>query len=104
MSESVNERGSRASKVGVVTSDKMDKSVTVRVERTVLHPLYKRYVKRSAKFLAHDEQNACKPGDVVEIVESKPMSARKRWRVRRIVQRAAALADLGTEAGREGQP
>jgi ribosomal protein S17 len=62
MSESTHARGSRASKVGVVTSDKMDKSVTVRVERTVLHPLYKRYVKRSAKFLAHDEENACKPG------------------------------------------
>jgi small subunit ribosomal protein S17 len=99
MSESGNARGSRTSKVGVVTSDKMDKSVTVQVERTVLHPLYKRYVKRSAKFLAHDEENACKPGDVVEIVESKPLSARKRWRVRRVVQRAAKLADLGTPEG-----
>ena len=104
MSESTTERGSRATKVGVVTSDKMAKSVTVRVERTVLHPLYKRYVKRSAKFLAHDEENACKPGDVVEIVESRPMSARKRWRVRRIVQRAAAVADLKPPAGEEGQP
>ena len=94
MSESTTERGSRATKVGVVTSDKMDKSVTVRVERTVLHPLYKRYVKRSAKFLAHDEENACKRGDVVEIVESRPLSARKRWRVRRVVQRAAEMADL----------
>jgi small subunit ribosomal protein S17 len=104
MSESTTERGSRATKVGVVTSDKMAKSVTVRVERTVLHPLYKRYVKRSAKFLAHDEENACKLGDVVEIVESRPMSARKRWRVRRIVQRAAAMADLTPPAGQEGQP
>jgi small subunit ribosomal protein S17 len=93
-------RGSRATKVGVVTSDKMDKSVTVRVERTVLHPLYKRYVKRSAKFLAHDEKNACRPGDVVEIVEAAPLSARKRWRVRRIVQRAAGVR----QAAREGQP
>jgi small subunit ribosomal protein S17 len=103
MSESTTERGSRATKVGVVTSDKMDKSVTVRVERTVLHPLYKRYVKRSAKFLAHDEENACKPGDVVEIVESRPMSARKRWRVRRVVQRAAGVREPGPGAG-EGQP
>lgn len=103
MSESGNARGSRASKVGVVTSDKMDKSVTVRVERTVLHPLYKRYVKRSAKFLAHDEANACKAGDVVEIVESKPMSARKRWRVRKVVQRAAELASPGAPARTDGQ-
>ena len=104
MSESTHARGSRASKVGVVTSDKMDKSVTVRVERTALHPLYKRYVKRSAKFLAHDEENACKPGDVVEIVESRPLSARKRWRVRRVVQRAAAVAEVATLPGEEGKP
>ena len=103
MSESTHARGSRASKVGVVTSDKMDKSVTVQVERTVLHPLYKRYVKRSAKFLAHDEENACKPGDVVEIVESRPLSARKRWRVRRVVQRAE-VAQVAAPAGEEGKP
>ena len=82
-------RGSRSTKVGVVTSDAMDKSVTVRVERTVLHKMYKRYVKRSAKFMAHDESNSCRVGDTVEIVETRPMSARKRWRVRRIVSRAA---------------
>jgi small subunit ribosomal protein S17 len=104
MSESTHVRGSRATKVGVVTSDKMDKSVTVRVERTVLHPLYKRYVKRSAKFLAHDESNACKPGDVVEIEESRPLSARKRWRVRRVVQRGAQVADAATRVGEEGKP
>ena len=104
MSESTDVRGSRAIKVGVVTSDKMDKSVTVRVERTVLHPLYKRYVKRSAKFLAHDEANACKPGDVVEIVESRPLSARKRWRVQRVVQRATEIAEGPTLAGQEGKP
>ena len=96
MSESRQERGSRATKVGVVTSDKMNKSVTVRVERTVLHPLYKRYVKRSAKFLAHDERNACRPGDVVEIEESRPLSARKRWRVLRVVQKGAGLDAVAT--------
>ena len=79
---------SRVSKVGVVTSDKMDKSVVVRVDRFVQHKLYKRYVRRSAKFMAHDESNACHVGDTVEIVESRPLSARKRWRVRRVVRKA----------------
>lgn len=83
----------RATRIGVVTSDKPEKSVVVRVERLVLHRLYKRYVRRTAKFMVHDEQNRCRVGDTVEIVESRPLSARKRWRVRRIVRRAA-----GTEA------
>jgi len=60
-------RGQRATRVGVVTSDKMDKSVVVRVDRTVKHKLYERYIKRSARFMAHDESNACKIGDTVEI-------------------------------------
>jgi small subunit ribosomal protein S17 len=79
----------RANRIGVVMSDKPDKSVVVRVERLVLHRLYKRYVRKTARFMAHDEQNACKVGDTVEIVESRPLSARKRWRVKRIVRRAA---------------
>lgn len=79
----------RATKVGVVSSDKPDKSVVVRVDRLVLHRLYKRYVRRRASFMAHDEKNECRVGDTVEIVESRPLSARKRWRVRRIVRRAA---------------
>jgi small subunit ribosomal protein S17 len=83
----------RATRIGVVTSDKPEKSVVVRVERLVLHRLYKRYVRRTAKFMVHDETNRCRVGDTVEIVESRPLSARKRWRVRRIVRRAA-----GTEA------
>lgn len=78
----------RTSKVGVVASDKMDKSVVVRVDRIVLHKLYKRYIRRSARFMAHDESNQCKTGDTVEIVETRPLSARKRWRVRRIVRAA----------------
>jgi small subunit ribosomal protein S17 len=78
----------RVTKVGVVTSDAMNKSVVVRVERLVQHELYKRYIRRSAKFMAHDEANECRVGDTVEIVESRPLSARKRWRVRRIVRRA----------------
>ena len=78
----------QTAKVGVVTSNKMDKSVVVRVDRTVLHKMYKRYIKRSTKFMAHDEQNRCNIGDTVEIVESRPLSARKRWSVRRVVRTA----------------
>ena len=85
-------RSRRTVKLGVVTSDKMDKSVVVRVDRTVKHGLYEKYVKRSAKFMAHDEKNECRTGDTIEIVESRPLSTRKRWRVRRVVRRAAGAA------------
>jgi small subunit ribosomal protein S17 len=84
----------RATKIGVVTSNKMDKSVVVQVQRIVQHRLYKRYIKRSATFMAHDERGECNVGDTVEIVESRPLSARKRWRVRRVV-RAVSEAALG---------
>lgn len=77
----------RASKVGVVVSDKADKTVVVRVDRIVRHKMYKRYVRTKAKFMAHDEKNEAKVGDTVEIVESRPLSAQKRWRMRRIVKR-----------------
>ena len=86
MSENVQSR--KVTKTGVVTSDKMDKSVVVQVDRIIMHKMYKRYIKRSAKFMAHDENNACKIGDTVEIVESRPLSSRKRWRVKRVVRRA----------------
>ena len=89
----------RAKKVGVVTSDKMEKSVVVRVDRIVKHKLYKRYVKRTARFMAHDEQNRCKIGDTVEIIESRPLPARKRWRVSRIVRRATSAAQPEPAAG-----
>jgi small subunit ribosomal protein S17 len=82
----------RASKTGVVVSDKADKTVVVRVDRIVRHKLYKRYIRRKTKFMAHDEQNNCKVGDTVEIVESRPLSARKRWRVRRVVKRGQGAA------------
>jgi small subunit ribosomal protein S17 len=85
------QRRRKAAKVGVVTSDKMNKSIVVRVDRTVQHGLYKKYVKRSARFMAHDERNECKIGDTVEIVESRPLSARKRWRFRRIVRPAGGV-------------
>ena len=86
-----------ALKVGVVTSNKMDKSVVVRVNRILQHDLYKRYVRRSAKFMAHDEHNRCNIGDTVEIVESRPLSARKRWRVRRVIREAVGTADKSAE-------
>ena len=98
MSEKAADVRRRATKIGVVASDKADKTVVVRVERIVLHPKYKRYIRRSAKFMAHDEANACRVGDTVEIVESRPLSARKRWRVQRVVKRAAVL---GTPAAAE---
>lgn len=77
----------RAERVGIVASDKMTKTVTVRVDRLVKHPMYRKYVKRRKKFMAHDELGA-KTGDKVRIVETRPTSARKRWRVVEIIQRA----------------
>lgn len=81
-------RGNRAQRVGVVTSDKMTKTVTVRVDRLIKHPKYRRYVRRKKQFMAHDELGAG-IGDKVRIVETRPLSARKRWRVVEIVQKAA---------------
>ena len=66
---------------GVVTSDKMDKTVTVQVERRFKHPLYKKFIKRTKKYAAHDENNACKVGDTVQIRETRPISRRKTWEV-----------------------
>jgi small subunit ribosomal protein S17 len=82
------ERGRQQVKVGRVVSSKMDKTVIVTVESAVTHRLYHRYMKRTSKFAAHDEQNQCKAGDEVEIVSSRPLSRTKRWRVRRIIKRA----------------
>ena len=81
-------RGNRVQKVGTVSSDKMQKTVIVRVDRLVLHRKYRRYVRRTSRFMAHDELGAT-TGDRVRIVETRPLSARKRWRVVEIVQKAA---------------
>jgi len=81
-------KGHRQVKVGRVVSDKMNKSVVVSVEETVTHRLYHRHLKKTKKFHAHDEENRCKVGDLVEIVSSRPLSKTKRWRVREIVKRA----------------
>ena len=85
---SAKRRGNRVQKVGTVSSDKMQKTVVVRVDRQVLHQKYRRYVRRTSKFMAHDELGAT-IGDRVRIVETRPLSTRKRWRVVEIVQKAA---------------
>jgi small subunit ribosomal protein S17 len=75
-------------RVGVVTSNKSDKTITVVVERKLRHPIYGKFVKRSKKLHAHDENNACGIGDLVRIVESRPLSATKRWRLVEIIEKA----------------
>ena len=80
--------GKKRQVVGMVVSDKMDKTVVVQVERLVKHKLYKKYIRRRTKFAAHDESNACREGDKVLITESRPLSRSKRWRVSRIVEKA----------------
>ena len=87
-SETKTSRANRSTKVGTVASDKMTKTVVVRVDRLVRHRKYRRYVRRTSKFMAHDELGAT-VGDKVRIVETRPLSARKRWRVIEIVQKAA---------------
>ena len=74
---------------GVVTSDKMDKTVVVSVQRIYRHPLYKKVVRSTKKYMSHDENNECRMGDTVRIVESRPYSKRKRWAVEEILERAA---------------
>lgn len=74
-------------KVGTVVSDKMDKTVIVAVSNTVTHRLYHRYLRRTSKFVAHDEKNECRVGDTVLLVSSRPLSKRKRWRVREVLKR-----------------
>lgn len=85
----MNERGNRKTQIGVVVSDKMDKTVVVKVDRLVKHPVYSKYIKRSATYKAHDDSNSCKVGDRVMIVETRPMSKDKRWKVREIVDKSA---------------
>jgi small subunit ribosomal protein S17 len=81
-------RGRQQVKVGTVISDKMDKSVVVAVQNTVMHRLYHRYLKKTSKFTAHDERNECREGDQVLLVSSRPLSKRKRWKVREVLRRA----------------
>ena len=86
-------RGHRKNKTGVVTSNRMDKTVVVAITRAYRHRLYKKIVRRTTKVLAHDEQNACTIGDVVQVIESRPLSRRKKWRVRQITAKAESGGD-----------
>ena len=78
----------KTTKVGLVTSNSADKSVVVKVENLVMHPLYQKFVRSTSKFMAHDEENTCKEGDRVLIEECRPLSKRKRWRVSKVIERA----------------
>ena len=82
------ERKLRKERIGLVVSDKMDKTIVVQVERRMKHPMYGKYVKKSSKFAAHDEKNECNMGDTVRIMETRPLSKSKCWRLVEIVERA----------------
>lgn len=81
-------RGLRKTRVGMVVSNKMDRSILVAIQRKVAHPIYKKYFKKTTKLMAHDANNECKPGDKVKIMETRPMSKRKTWRLVEIVEKA----------------
>lgn len=82
------DRGKRKTRIGKVVSDKMDKTIVVSIETLVRHPLYKKTIKRTTKFKAHDESNECKVGDKVLIMETRPISKDKRWRLVEVIERA----------------
>lgn len=81
-------RALRKTRIGVVVSNKMDKTITVAIERKVPHPIYKKYFKKTTKLMAHDEKRECGIGDKVKIMETRPLSKRKRWRLVEIVEKA----------------
>jgi small subunit ribosomal protein S17 len=82
------ERNSRKERVGVVVSNKMQKSIVVAIERKVKHPIYGKFTKKTTKFMAHDENQECNIGDTVKIMETRPLSANKRWRLVSIIEKA----------------
>ena len=81
-------RNLRKERIGVVVSNKMDKSIVVEIERREKHPIYGKFIKKTSRFMAHDEKNDCNIGDTVRIMETRPLSARKRWRLVEIIERA----------------
>ncbi len=97
-------RGRRKVKKGVVVSNKMDKSVVVSVERVFQHPLYRKLVKKTSKVVAHDEENRCQVGDEVTIVETRPISKRKRWRIGEVSASYGEEAQIPDGAEGEGDP
>ncbi|MBZ0272185.1 30S ribosomal protein S17 [bacterium] len=86
----MSEQGKRRTMQGIVTSDKMDKTVVVNVSRVFKHPLYGKVVKRQKKYKAHDAANECRVGDVVELIETRPLSAQKHWAVKRVMRKPVA--------------
>ena len=86
-SASLLKRGRRKTRIGKVVSNKMDKSIIVAIERKVIHPIYKKYFKKTTKFMAHDQNNIASIGDIVKIMETRPLSARKRWRLVEIIEK-----------------
>ncbi|MDO5342077.1 MAG: 30S ribosomal protein S17 [Bacteroidia bacterium] len=82
------ERNLRKERIGVVASNKMDKTIVVVIERRTKHPIYGKFVKKSTRFFAHDEKNECNIGDTVRIMETRPLSSKKRWRLVEIIERA----------------
>ena len=82
------ERNLRKERIGVVVSNKMDKSIVVEIERREKHPIYGKFIKKTNRFMAHDEKNECNIGDTVRIMETRPMSKRKHWRLVEIIERA----------------
>jgi small subunit ribosomal protein S17 len=87
----MNQRGNRKTQVGIVASDKMDKTIVVKVEQIVKHPVYLKYMKRNVKYKAHDPENSCAIGDKVLIVESRPLSRHKRWKLREILEKTVTV-------------
>ena len=81
------DRNLRKQREGIVTSNKMDKTITVEVQRRVKHPIYGKFVKKTSKLTAHDEQNQCDIGDLVRVLETRPISKNKRWRLTKIVEK-----------------
>ena len=86
--ETTLDRNLRKTRVGIVTSNKMDKTITVAVERKVKHPMYGKFVKKTSKFHAHDEKDECTIGDIVKIMETRPLSKTKRWRLIEVIEKA----------------
>jgi len=82
------QRGLRKTRLGIVVSDKMDKTITIAIERKVPHPIYRKYFKKTTKLMAHDEKSECRVGDKVKVMETRPLSKNKRWRMVEIVEKA----------------
>ena len=87
----------RQQKIGVVSSNKMQKTIVVTVDRRIMHPLYKKVTRKSKRFLVHDEKAECQPGDMVRIEETRPLSRRKRWRVVEVISKAVQVGQLPEE-------